>query len=106
MLGFGSLGLALTLKGVINALLFAYTVYTAGLILPVLAGFYRNRLRVTPAGALAAIIGGGAAALISKLLVIKYLDLYSLLISVLLLFIVSFIDNKRRAGKGTQRLVS
>ncbi|MBA7473358.1 Sodium/glucose cotransporter [subsurface metagenome] len=100
VLGFGALGLALTLKGVINALLFAYTVYTAGLILPVLAGFYKNRLRVTSAGALAAIIGGGGAALISKLLAINYLDLYSLLISVLLLFIVSFIDNRRRAGKG------
>ncbi|GAI32013.1 unnamed protein product, partial [marine sediment metagenome] len=30
-------------------------------------------LRVTPLGALAAIIGGGLAALISKLFVIKYL---------------------------------
>ena len=93
-LGICSLVLALILKGVISALLFAYTVYTCGLILPVIAGFYKNRLRVTPTGALAAIIGGGSVALISKILDIKYLDLGGLLISGLLLFIVSFIDNK------------
>ena len=104
VLGLGSLALALTLKGVINALLFAYTIYTAGLILPVIAGFYKNRLRVTAAGALAAIIGGGLAALISKLFDIKYLDLGSLVISVLLLFLVSFIDSKRKAGKETAKL--
>jgi len=106
ILGLGSLILALTLKGVINALLFAYTIYTCGLILPVLAGFYKNRLRVTPLGALAAIIGGGSAALISKLADIKYLDLGGLLISVLLLFLVSFIDNRRRTRKETSKLIT
>ena len=104
VLGVGSLAMALALKGVINALLFAYTIYTAGLILPVIAGFYRNRLRVTALGALAAVIGGGLAALTSKLFDIKYLDLGALLISVLLLFLVSFIDNKRKAGRGASKL--
>ena len=94
VLGLSSLMLALALKGVINALLFAYTIYTCGLILPVIAGFYKGRLKVTPVGALAAITGGGVAALISKLFDIKYLDLGSLLISGLLLFMVSFIDNR------------
>lgn len=96
VLGLCSLILALTLKGIISALLFAYTIYTCGLILPVIAGFYKNRLRVTPIGALVAIIGGGSAALISKLFDIKYLDLGGLLISVSLLFIVSLIDNRLR----------
>ena len=99
VLGILSLLLALTLKGVINALLFAYTVYTCGLILPVIAGFYRDRLKVTPMGALAAIIGGGAAGLISKLGHIKYLDLGGLLISASLLFLVSFIDNRIRSRR-------
>ena len=99
VLGLGSLALALALKGVINALLFAYTIYTCGLILPVIAGFYKNRLRVTPLGALVAIIGGGSVALISKLFHIEYLDLGGLLISGLLLFIVSFIDNTLRGRK-------
>ncbi len=104
VLGLGSLALALALKGVINALLFAYTIYTCGLILPVIAGFYKDRLRVTPSGALAAIIGGGSAALISKLFDIKYLDLGGLLISLLLLFLVSFIDNRRKALNHNKRL--
>jgi len=93
-LGLLSLLLALMLKGVISALLFAYTIYTSGLILPVIAGFYKDKLRVTPLGALAAIIGGGGVALASKLLAIKYLDLGSLMLSGILLFLVSFIDNR------------
>ncbi len=99
VLGAGSLLLALTLKGVISALLFAYTVYTCGLILPVIAGFYKKRLKVTSLGALVAIIGGGSAALISKVFDIKYLDLGGLLIGGLLLFIVSFIDNRIRSKR-------
>ena len=104
-LGLGSLILALYLGNVIKSLLLAYTVYTSGLILPVIAGFYKNRLKVTPTGALVAILGGGATALvirlfnISTLLGIKWLELTGLLISVLLLFIVSFIDNRMRSRK-------
>jgi len=101
VLGLASLMLALLLKGVISALLFAYTVYTAGLILPVIVGFYRNRLRVTPRGALVALIGGGSVALASRVLDIKYLDLGALLISILLLFMASFIDN-RLSAKGRE----
>ena len=95
VLGLSSLILALTLKGIISALLFAYTIYTCGLILPVIVGFYKNRLKVTPLGALVAIAGGGSAALISQLFGIKYLDLGGLLICGLLLFIVSLIDDKK-----------
>ena len=96
ILGICSLIVALSLKGVINALLFAYTVYTAGVTLPVIVGFFRNRLKVTPSGALAALIGGGSAGLISKLLAVKYLDLGALLLSAVLLFLVSFIDHRFR----------
>ena len=96
VLGVSSLILALILKGVISALLFAYTIYTCGLILPVIAGFYKDKLKVTSLGALAAIIGGGSAALISRVFDIKYLDLGGLLISGLLLFIVSFINNRMK----------
>ncbi len=94
LLGICSLIVALALKGVISALLFAYTIYTCGVILPVIAGFFKNKLKVTPLGALAALIGGGSAGLISKLLKIQYLDLGALLLSGLLLFIVSFVDNR------------
>jgi len=99
LLGIVSLIVALALKGVISALLFAYTIYTCGVILPVIAGFFKSRLKVTPLGALAALIGGGSAGLISKLVAVKYLDLGALLLSGLLLFAVSFIENrlKRRS---------
>jgi len=97
LLGICALIVALMLKGVISALLFAYTVYTAGVILPVLAGFFKNRLKVTSTGALAALTGGGSAGLISKLLAIKYLDLGALLISGVLLFLVSYIDRRYRS---------
>ncbi len=111
LLGAASLALALLLGGVISALLFAYTIYTGGVILPVIAGFYRDRLKVTPAGALAAIIGGGGAAILSNLpaitnvsrvpvignlAAIPHLSLWALAVSGLLLFLVSLIDNQLR----------
>ena len=60
-----------------------------------LLGFYKDRLRLTPRGALAAIIGGGAAALISQIAGIKYLNLGALGVSAALLFLVSLADNRR-----------
>jgi SSS family solute:Na+ symporter len=99
IIGVAALLLALVMKGVINTLLFAYTVYTAGIIPPVIIGFYKERFRVTPLGALAAIIGGGTSALISKILNIAYLDLGSLAISVSLLFLVSFWDNRLKVKR-------
>ena len=96
ILGICSLIVALLLKGVISALLFAYTIYSAGVIMPVIFGFFKGRLKITATGALAALIGGGGVGLISKLWAIKYLDLGALLVSILLLFLVSFIDNMAR----------
>jgi solute:Na+ symporter, SSS family len=103
LLGILALLLALVLQGVINALLFAYTIYTGGVILPVLFGFFKDRLKLTWTGAMAAVIGGGLTALVSKFAGVKYLDLGSLVISVALLFIVSFAHNqitRRKQAKG------
>lgn len=96
LLGICALVVALLLKGIISALLFAYTVYTSGVILPVIFGFFRNRLKVTSAGAMAALIGGGTAGLLSKLLAIRHLDLWALLISGVLLFLASYIHRRVR----------
>lgn len=98
--GLASLGLALMLKGVITALLFAYTIYTCGVIMPVIVGFYKDRLKITPTAALAAIIGGGAAGLASELWNIRYLDLGALFLSLLLLFAVSLVENWIKARRG------
>ena len=94
VMGAAALLLALYLQNIVDAILFAYTVYTGGVIIPVLAGFYRDRLKVTPSGAIAAIIGGGTAALISKLFDIKYLDVISLGISSVLLFVISYLETR------------
>jgi Na+/proline symporter len=101
VIGLVSLGLALYLQNIIDAVLFAYTVYTGGLIVPILAGFYREKLRVTPGGAIAAVIGGGTAALLAKLFDIRYLDVISLGISAALLFGISFVENRLRQKLNT-----
>jgi len=49
---------------IIATLLSAYTVFAGGLIVPLLAGFWRERLRLTSEGALAALLGGGGTALL------------------------------------------
>jgi SSS family solute:Na+ symporter len=102
VIGLGAMALAWKMGGVISSLLFAYTVYTAGLILPVIAGFYREKLRVTSNGALAAMVCGGSAALVSKLAEVKYLDLGSLLISAAVLFGVSMVENWLNTRSQTQ----
>jgi SSS family solute:Na+ symporter len=114
VIGVLSLLLALTVKGVISSLLFAYAIYSAGVIIPVLAGFYKDKLKLTTTGALSAITGGGMVALISKLNamkyinlaaigisgdVIKYLDLVAIAVSTILLFTVSYAEHIiRRKG--------
>jgi SSS family solute:Na+ symporter len=101
ILGLVALGLALVLTGVITALLFAYTIYTCGVIIPVIAGFYKDRLRITSTGALAAVTGGGLTGLASKIWSIEYLDLGALVISILLLAAVSLVENCIKARKAT-----
>lgn len=68
LIGAVSLIIALTLKGVISSLLLGYTVYTSGLIFPILLGFYRDYLGLNKEGAIAAMVVGGGLALVSKLL--------------------------------------
>jgi SSS family solute:Na+ symporter len=100
ILGLLALGLATILKGVISSLLFAYTVFTCGLVVPVIAGFYREKLKVTPRGALAALIGGGVVGLMGKIpgLAIPLkgdLGLIGFGVSAILLFGVSYLGSRR-----------
>ena len=101
ILGFLALGLAMTLKGVISSLLFAYTIFTCGLVVPVIAGFYKEKLKVTAQGALAALIGGGVIGLMGKIpgLAIPLkedLGLIGFAVSAVLLFGVSYLGLRRR----------
>ncbi len=99
ILGLLALGLAMTLKGVISSLLFAYTIFTCGLVVPVIAGFYKDKLKVTPRGAMAALVGGGVIGLMGKIPGLDIplkgdLGLIGFAVSAILLFGVSFLDLK------------
>jgi len=102
LVGFGLLALAvaLVLKGVIASLLFAYTIFTCGLVVPVIAGFYQERLKVTWQGALAAMICGGEIGLLGKVPIVSVpfkedLDIIGFAGSAILLFVVSFLTRKK-----------
>jgi Na+/proline symporter len=115
VLGLVALVVALLLKGIINSLMFAYTIYTAGLIPIVIAGFYKEKLRVTSLGALIAVVCGGMTGLIIKIYTsgvkdadtAALLNLVPLLISIVLLFAVSWIEtyfrNKKRNSDAVQK---
>jgi SSS family solute:Na+ symporter len=105
VLGLLALGLAMTLKGVISSLLFAYTIFTCGLVVPVIAGFYKEKLKVTPRGALAALAGGGLIGLMGKIPALDIplkgdLGLIGFAVSAVLLFGVSFFDLRTSFQRG------
>ncbi|MGQ9546884.1 MAG: sodium:solute symporter family protein [Dehalococcoidia bacterium] len=95
-----ALALAFALKQVYLSLMFAYTIFTCGLVVPVIAGFYKERLKVTPRGGLAALIAGGVIGLLGKLPGLEIplkgdLGLIGFAASAVLLFGVSFLTRKR-----------
>lgn len=92
-LGILSLILATSLSSIVGTLLLSYTVFTSGLLMPIAAGFYRERLGLTPEGALAALAGGGASALLFG----QSYPLLGVSVSAVLLFAVSLV--KRRLSK-------
>ena len=54
-------------RGIISALLLGYTVFVGGVVLPTLASFLSGRARVTPRVAMAAVIVGGATAVLGAI---------------------------------------
>lgn len=104
ILGLVALALGMVLKGVISSLLFAYTIFTCGLVVPVIAGFCKERINVTPEGALAALIGGGVIGLLGRIPGLHIplkgdLGLVGFAGSAVLLFGVSFLSRRRRCAK-------
>ncbi len=93
--GIIALFLALQMQGIINSLLLAYTIFTSGLVIPILAGFYRDKLKVNADGAICAIVGGGGTAFIVKLLNLKYFELLGFGICIVLLFGVSWLTRTK-----------
>ncbi len=104
VLGFLALGLALTLKGVITSLLFAYTVFSSGLAVPVIAGFFREKLKLTSTAALAALIVGGMVGLLGKIPGIEVpfkedMGLIGVVISAIVLFLLSFVTRGEKLAE-------
>ena len=87
--GIVSLIIALLLKGVISSLLLGYTVYTSGLVFPILLGFYRHRLKLTREGAIIAMVAGGGVALIGKLMGLTDFGLYGFFLSGIIVIVGS-----------------
>ncbi len=94
IIGVLALVVALELKGIISSLFLAYTVFTSGLVVPVVAGFYKDKLKVNSAGAIAAIIGGGGTALAINRVGVEHLELLGFGVCIVLLFGVSWITRK------------
>lgn len=88
IIGLLALGLAVSMPSIIKTLLIAYTVFTSGLLLPVIAGFYRDKLGLTSYGALAALIGGGTTAIFLG----QTYPLLGMVVSAALLFGVSWLE--------------
>lgn len=54
-------------EGIIASLLLAYTIFVGGVVFPTLGSFYRDRMRITPTGAMWAVMVGGLAAILGEL---------------------------------------
>ncbi|MGC9324354.1 MAG: sodium:solute symporter family protein [Desulfomonilia bacterium] len=67
VIGVISLVIALKAGGIISSLLLAYTIYSGGLVVPVIFGFYARPLRLHHVGAILSVISGGCLALFLKL---------------------------------------
>lgn len=90
IIGISALVLAISLPSIIKTLLIAYTIFTSGLLLPVVAGFYRDRLGLTPSGALAALVGGGVTAIFLG----QTYPLLGMVVSAAFLFGVSWLERE------------
>jgi solute:Na+ symporter, SSS family len=93
IIGFLALALAVSMPGIIKTLLIAYTVFASGLLLPVIAGFFKDRLGLTPSGALAALVGGGATAIFLG----QTYPLLGMAVSAAFLFGVSWLERQYAA---------
>lgn len=63
LVGLGALALALYLNDVLKTLQLAYTIFTSGLTIPILFGFFKEKTRVSSNGALCGLILGGGVSL-------------------------------------------
>lgn len=93
-IGIFSLCTALYLDGIIKSLLFALTIYTSGIVIPVIFGFYREKFSLNGAGAICACTIGGGSALLMEITGMNQYQVYVFPSAVIILFFVSRIFEK------------
>jgi SSS family solute:Na+ symporter len=94
MCGILSLIIALYVNGIIKSLFLALTVYTSGIIIPVILGFYREKLKLNKYGAIAGIISGGSSAIIIKYYILDQYLIYIFPAVLVIVFAVSRIKSE------------
>ncbi len=99
----GSLGIvfALLFSSLLDIFFFAYTLFSAGLSLPVLLGFWRDKLRLNTAGAAASMLGGAGAVVLATVArwPAELVTAGGLGSSCALLFAVSFVTRRRERNR-------
>lgn len=92
-LGIIALGFAFIMKSVLNIMLFSYAFMVSGLLVPVIGALFWKRS--SPAGALAAIVGGGTLTSVMTLMEIKPWgidpNIFGLLLSFILFITISLL---------------
>ena len=99
LIGIISLIAAIRLKGVISSLLLGYTVYTSGLVFPILLGFFRNKLKLNKGGAISAMVAGGGLALTGKIIGLNDFGLYGFFLSGIILIVGSRFSSYLKKAK-------
>lgn len=96
IVGVLSLIIALIVPGIIDALIYSYTMYTAGVFIPVIGGILWKG--ATKAGAIVSLLGGAGVALYGILTGTELFgapaEIYSALISLILFILVSMVTKK------------
>lgn len=91
-IGTSSMLLAMSTPGIISTLMLAYTVFSGGFLVPVIAGFHRERLGLTQSSATAGMLCGGT----TSLLLAEVFPLSGICVSALAMAIVSAVEKRRR----------
>ena len=91
IIGMAALALAMKSPGVIAVVFSVYTIFTGGMLVPVVTGFYKEKLGLTSMGALTALVGGGLTAIILAKSNPPFAPL-GIAVSAVLLILVSWLD--------------
>ena len=73
VVGMAAAWIAMYQQGIISSLLVGYTVFVGGVVVPTLASFYKERLKVTATGAMWAVLVGGILAVLGTIESGRYL---------------------------------